>query len=261
MTAWTRWCAMSNARAATASLGINIGKNKDTPNETAADDYLHCLERVYALADYVTVNISSPNTSGLRDLQEEETLRRFVGDAARAPRKNWPASTAQRMPMLFKIAPDLTDLETRRRRLGVQRRARGRHHHHQHHGRSRSTSKAIRWQREVGGLSGAPLVRQVHRGAAQAAPAPGRAAFPLVGVGGILSGADAVGKITAGAHARAVLHRHGLSRPGTDRRMRRPRSAAAKRASPDTGMHWLPTRRQRLPARPQHLPRAAPAPR
>ena len=55
-------------------LGINIGKNKDTPNDKAVDDYLFCLERVYALASYITVNISSPNTQGLRDLQEEATL-------------------------------------------------------------------------------------------------------------------------------------------------------------------------------------------
>jgi dihydroorotate dehydrogenase len=59
-------------------LGINIGKNKDTPNEKAVDDYRFCLERVYAHATYITVNISSPNTKGLRDLQEEATLRRFI---------------------------------------------------------------------------------------------------------------------------------------------------------------------------------------
>src|SRR5258706_8019432 len=59
-------------------LGINIGKNKDTPNERALEDYLHCLERVYPLAAYVTVNISSPNTAGLRELQEQDALRRLV---------------------------------------------------------------------------------------------------------------------------------------------------------------------------------------
>src|SRR5690606_24770446 len=59
-------------------LGINIGKNKDTPNEIAEGDYMYCLSRVYELADYVTVNISSPNTAGLRELQEEQMLRRLV---------------------------------------------------------------------------------------------------------------------------------------------------------------------------------------
>jgi dihydroorotate dehydrogenase len=64
-------------------LGINIGKNKDTPNERAVDDYLLCLERVYPLATYITVNISSPNTQGLRDLQEETTLRALHRHSAR----------------------------------------------------------------------------------------------------------------------------------------------------------------------------------
>jgi len=72
---------VSRARRKDGLLGINIGKNKDTPNEAAARDYLHCLERVYPLADYVTVNISSPNTAGLRELQEEQALRKLVGSA------------------------------------------------------------------------------------------------------------------------------------------------------------------------------------
>ena len=70
---------VERARRVGGLLGINIGKNKDTPNETAEDDYLYCLERVYPLADYITVNISSPNTAGLRELQEEQQLRRLVG--------------------------------------------------------------------------------------------------------------------------------------------------------------------------------------
>ena len=64
-------------------LGINIGKNKDTPNENAVDDYLYCLERVYDYADYITVNISSPNTQGLRDLQGEQALRSFVQEGGK----------------------------------------------------------------------------------------------------------------------------------------------------------------------------------
>ena len=90
-----RWCAMSNARSASGGLlGINIGKNKDTPNESAADDYLHCLERVYPLADYITVNISSPNTAGLRELQEEQALRRLVGTLREAQEELGARSTA-----------------------------------------------------------------------------------------------------------------------------------------------------------------------
>ncbi|MBR0343965.1 MAG: dihydroorotate dehydrogenase (quinone), partial [Rudaea sp.] len=91
-------------------LGINIGKNKDTPNENAVDDYLHCLERVYARASYVTVNISSPNTQGLRDLQEEETLKRFVG-TLRERQEQLAAQHGARKPMLLKIAPDLSAAE------------------------------------------------------------------------------------------------------------------------------------------------------
>ena len=91
-------------------LGINIGKNKDTPNEKAVDDYLFCLERVYAHASYITVNISSPNTKGLRDLQEEATLRRFI-DTLREAQERLGSQHGKRKPMLLKIAPDLSDAE------------------------------------------------------------------------------------------------------------------------------------------------------
>src|SRR5690606_254905 len=87
-------------------LGINIDKNKDTPNERAVVDYLFCLERVYTLADYVTVNISSPNTQGLRDLQDEDTLRRFIG-VLRERQEELASQHGKRIPMLVKIAPDL----------------------------------------------------------------------------------------------------------------------------------------------------------
>lgn len=91
-------------------LGINIGKNKDTPNEKAVDDYLFCLERVYAHASYITVNISSPNTKGLRDLQEEATLRRFI-DTLREAQERLGSQHGKRKPMLLKIAPDLSEVE------------------------------------------------------------------------------------------------------------------------------------------------------
>ena len=91
-------------------LGINIGKNKDTPNENAIDDYLFCLERAYPRASYVTVNISSPNTQGLRDLQEEETLRRFIGGICEAGERH-ASQNGSRKPILLKIAPDLAEVE------------------------------------------------------------------------------------------------------------------------------------------------------
>jgi len=177
-------------------LGINIGRNKDTPNEHAVDDYLHCLERVYARASYITVNISSPNTQGLRDLQEEETLRRFIG-TLRERQEQLAAQHRRRKPMLLKIAPDLDEAEmdaiaavvlaagvdglvctnTTIDRAGVA---------------------AHRHGAEAGGLSGAPLFARATAVLAGMS-ARLRGEVPLVGVGGILAGADAAAKFAAGA--------------------------------------------------------------
>ncbi|RZA27728.1 MAG: dihydroorotate dehydrogenase (quinone), partial [Lysobacteraceae bacterium] len=99
---------VERARRKEGLLGINIGRNKDTSNERAASDYLYCLERVYPLADYITVNISSPNTAGLRELQEEQALRHLVG-ALRESQEELGAQHGKRVPMLVKIAPDLSD--------------------------------------------------------------------------------------------------------------------------------------------------------
>lgn len=187
---------VSRARRGSGLLGINIGKNKTTPNESAAADYLFCLERVYPLADYVTVNISSPNTAGLRELQEEQALRRLVGDLREA-QERLAARHGKRVPMLVKVAPDLSndDIDAVARVLGelavdgviatnttVSRIA------VQEHPRAR----------ESGGLSGAPLMDKstaVLRMLRTRLPAE----IPLVGVGGILSGADAAKKTAAGA--------------------------------------------------------------
>ncbi|HEX7341184.1 MAG TPA: quinone-dependent dihydroorotate dehydrogenase, partial [Rhodanobacteraceae bacterium] len=91
-------------------LGINIGKNKDTPNERAADDYLTCLERVYPLAGYVTVNVSSPNTPGLRDLQQGDSLQRLIATLMEA-REKLATQHGARKPILLKIAPDLDEAQ------------------------------------------------------------------------------------------------------------------------------------------------------
>ncbi len=178
-------------------LGINIGRNKDTPNERAVDDYLHCIERVYARASYITVNISSPNTQGLRDLQEAETLKRFIG-ALRERQERLAAQHGARKPMLLKIAPDLDDAEldaladvSLSARIDglvctnttIDRRAIG------------SAPRA----QEAGGLSGKPLFEKataVLRGMSKRLG--GR--VPLVGVGGILDGTDAAAKFAAGAN-------------------------------------------------------------
>ena len=187
---------VERARRKTGLLGINIGRNKDTSNDRAASDYLYCLERVYPLADYITVNISSPNTAGLRELQEEQALRQLIG-ALRESQEELGAQHGKRVPMLVKIAPDLSDEDidavarvlrdlsvdgviatnTTVSRISVQEHA---------------------LAHETGGLSGAPLMNQstmVLRKLRTRLPD----GIPVIGVGGILSGADAVAKMSAGA--------------------------------------------------------------
>lgn len=177
-------------------LGINIGKNKDTPNEQAAADYVHCLGRVYPLADYVTVNISSPNTAGLRELQEEKALRALLGELFEARERLAPRH-GRRVPILVKIAPDLTedDIEASARvlgELGVDGVIAG------NTTVDRLAIEGHPLAKEQGGLSGRPLYGKsttVLRMLRSRLPA----SIPLVGAGGILSGADAAGKVTAGA--------------------------------------------------------------
>ena len=177
-------------------LGINIGKNKDTPNESAADDYLHCLERVYPLADYITVNISSPNTAGLRELQEEQALRRLVATLREAQEK-FGAQHGKRVPMLVKIAPDLSDddIDAAGRVLGdlgvdgvIATNTTV----------ARIAIQGARRANEQGGLSGEPLMGRataVLRRLRTRLPE----SIPMIGVGGILHGADAATKMAAGA--------------------------------------------------------------
>ncbi|WP_242108069.1 quinone-dependent dihydroorotate dehydrogenase [Luteimonas aquatica] len=187
---------VARARRRNGLLGINIGKNKDTPNELAVSDYLFCLERVYALADYITVNISSPNTAGLRELQEEQALRRLVG-ALREAQERLGARHGKRVPMLVKVAPDLSDddIAAAARVLADL----------QVDGVIATNTTVARpglqehpLAGEAGGLSGAPLMEKstaVLRMLRTRLPD----GIPLIGVGGILSGADAVQKMAAGA--------------------------------------------------------------
>ena len=187
---------VGRARRRGGLLGINIGRNRDTPNESAADDYLHCLEKVYPLADYVTVNISSPNTAGLRELQEEQALRRLVG-TLREAQEALGARHGKRVPMLVKVSPDLSDadIDAAARVLGDL----------QVDGVvatnttvSRFAVQGARHADETGGLSGAPLMEKstaVLRRMRTRLPE----SIPMIGVGGILSGADAAAKMSAGA--------------------------------------------------------------
>ena len=187
---------VSRARRKNGLLGINIGKNKDTHNEDAAEDYLYCLEREYPLADYITVNISSPNTAGLRELQEEQQLRRLVGELREA-QERLGAQHGKRVPMLVKIAPDLSDddIDACARVLSDL----------QVDGVIATNTTVDRLPveghplaKEAGGLSGAPLYG---KSTAVLRRMRGRLddSIPMIGVGGITRGADAAGKITAGA--------------------------------------------------------------
>jgi len=177
-------------------LGINIGKNADTPIERAAEDYLTCLERVYARADYVAVNVSSPNTKNLRDLQENRQLDALLSRLADR-RARLAERHGRRVPLALKVAPDLDPAQVQGIADAVRR-----------HGLdaviatntslSREGVEGLRHAGEAGGLSGAPI-RELATStlAAFAAALKGEAA--LIGVGGILRGADAVEKLDAGA--------------------------------------------------------------
>ncbi len=177
-------------------LGINIGKNFDTPLEHAADDYLHCLRKVYALASYVTVNISSPNTKNLRQLQESAELENLLG-VLKAEQSRLADQHGRYVPLALKIAPDLDAAQVNEIAGLVSK-------HAIDAVIATNTTVArdgvigIAHGAEGGGLSGAPLTRRSTEIVAQLHRAlDGR--VPIIGVGGIMGGADAAQKINAGA--------------------------------------------------------------
>jgi len=177
-------------------LGLNIGKNFDTPIDRAVDDYLACLRGCYGRATYVTVNVSSPNTKGLRDLQHEEALDRLV-----AALKAEQAMLAQRhgkyTPITLKIAPDLDDAAIDGiARLLVARRVDG--VVATNTTLARHGVEKLAHGGETGGLSGAPLRERATAVIARLAQALD-GALPIIGVGGVLSGEHAREKLAAGA--------------------------------------------------------------
>jgi dihydroorotate dehydrogenase len=177
-------------------LGLNIGKNAATPIERATDDYLIGLSGVYEHADYVTVNISSPNTKNLRSLQTDEALDQLL--SALNERKLALADQHQkRVPVFLKIAPDLDDDQIAVIAASLLK--------HQMDGviatnttLSRDAVKGMQHGDEAGGLSGAPVLAGSNRVIRLLRQHLG-AQFPIIGVGGILSAYDAVSKIEAGA--------------------------------------------------------------
>nr|WP_255425117.1 MULTISPECIES: quinone-dependent dihydroorotate dehydrogenase [Spiribacter] len=178
-------------------IGVNIGKNRDTPLERATDDYLACLEAVHGLADYVVVNLSSPNTPGLRSLQAGENLTGLV-QILRERADALNATTGRRVPLVVKIAPDLDDdalrwLVDALLAAGVDGlTATNTTVDH-------SAVAGARHAAETGGLSGSPL-RQRATEVIATVRAHAGPELPIIGVGGIMSGEDAVEKIQAGAN-------------------------------------------------------------
>ena len=177
-------------------LGIHIGKNAVTPIENAASDYLICLRRVYAHAGYITVNISSPNTKNLRQLQDEAALNDLLAQL-KAEQQKLADQHGKYVPIALKIAPDMeseqinqiADLLMRHRIDAVIA---------TNTTLSRDAVENLPHGNETGGLSGAPVrdkstavIRQLARQL--------QGELPVIGVGGILSGADAAEKIQAGA--------------------------------------------------------------
>lgn len=186
-------------------LGLNIGKNASTPIEEATSDYLTCLEGVYPYADYVTVNISSPNTKNLRALQSDEALDQLLG-ALSERRELLAQRHGKAIPLFVKIAPDLDETQVQTiahtlRRYGLD--ANGQPN--QHWGviatnttLDRSAVTDMTHAEETGGLSGRPVLEKSNAVIRQLRAALG-AGFPIIGVGGVMRAEDAVSKIQAGA--------------------------------------------------------------
>ncbi len=177
-------------------LGINIGKNFDTPLDRAVDDYLLCLDKVYPYADYVTVNISSPNTKDLRELQGAAELDRLLGALARQ-RTRLTDRHGRRVPLAVKVAPDLDEEQ-----IGVMAEVIASQGMDAVIATNTTISRegvtGMKYAEEAGGLSGAPLKPRADQvlGALRAA-LPDEIA--LIGVGGISCGQDAVDKLKLGA--------------------------------------------------------------
>ncbi len=177
--------------------GVSIGKNADTPLERAEDDYIDCLRRAYACADYIAVNVSSPNTARLRELQGPAGLERIVGSLL-AERARLAAASGRTVPLLVKVAPDLDPAQVGV--IGGQLRALGVDGVIATNTTTDLSGLGSGWPADRrGGLSGAPLhgasltmIRRLRETLG--------ADFPIIGVGGIMSAADAVATLEAGAN-------------------------------------------------------------
>jgi len=173
-------------------IGGNIGKNKNTPNEDAVSDYIKCFDRLFDVVDYFVVNVSSPNTPGLRALQEKEPLMAILNTLQQRNNKNGTSK-----PILLKIAPDLTneqlddivEIVQETKIAGVIA---------TNTTIDKSSIANVKLKEEAGGLSGAPLTRRSTEVIRHLSQKSGRS-FPIIGVGGIHSAEDALEKLEAGA--------------------------------------------------------------
>lgn len=177
-------------------LGLNIGKNADTPIERAADDYLICMRAVYPHASYITVNISSPNTKNLRQLQGESELDGLLG-TLKTEQARLTDQHGRYVPIALKIAPDLDDDQIRNI-AGTLLRHRFDAVIATNTTIERGAVSGMKHGIEAGGLSGAPVFERSNT-VIRALKRELRDDIPIIGVGGILSGADAAAKIEAGA--------------------------------------------------------------
>lgn len=177
-------------------LGINIGKNFDTPVENAVDDYRICMNKAYAHADYITVNVSSPNTPGLRNLQFGDSLNSLL-ESIKVEQRHLHQAFGRYVPVAVKIAPDMDANEVAQVAQALK-----------DQGMDgviatnttidRDSVKSSEFAAEAGGLSGAPVKDKSTEVIRQLKSALGDS-LPIIGVGGISSGADAAEKIEAGA--------------------------------------------------------------
>ncbi len=189
-------CQRIEASRYSGILGINIGKNFDTPVENALDDYLICMKKAYRLASYIVVNISSPNTPGLRTLQFGDALARLL-DGLKNEQEKQASHCLRRVPLVVKIAPDMTqeEVDTFAKQVldsGIE-------------GviatnttMSREGVESYPVSKEAGGLSGAPVFEASNQVLSWLAPRlDGK--VPIIGVGGIMSPQDALRKFELGA--------------------------------------------------------------
>ncbi len=179
-----------------AVLGINIGKNKDTPAQLAAEDYLYSMRKVYPHATYIAVNLSSPNTPGLRDLQFGEPLKQLL-DRLKTEQQLLAKTHGRYVPLAVKIAPDMVADDIREVAAALIEYAID--------GViatnttiARDAVQQLPHGNEAGGLSGAPLTRK-STAVIKALARELNGKLPIIGVGGVMSGQDAADKIAAGA--------------------------------------------------------------